>query len=87
MTLTLKQLEDMAARINAALSARNYKPTEAYAAVWVKKVKPEQVLQRIYLKGNKANGYLHFTDGKWESQGISFSNLYHLIADVIQECK
>ena len=79
-----QQLEEMAAKINSALTANGYKSGEAHASVWVKEVKPGTTLRRIYLNGKKANGYVHFVDEKWEAEGISFMSISRIVGELIK---
>ena len=73
-------MEEMAAMINSALAAHGYKRPEAHATIWANK---EGTVQRVYLNGKKANGYVHLVDGKWEAQGISYMTLLRIVEEVI----
>lgn len=77
-----EQLEAIASKINTALQAKGYKPTEARASIWMKEIKGVEV-GRVYLNGKKADGYVHQFAGKWQSADISFLALYRIVQDVL----
>ena len=78
------ELKQMAEKINEALKAKGYKPEEARANAWTKEIKPGQIVERIYLNGKKAAGYVHLADGAWKREGINFSLLHQIVGEAIQ---
>jgi len=77
------EINDMVAKINEALVAGGYRSDEAKAVAWKKEVKPGQTIERIYLKGKKANGYVHQVAGSWHAEDISFLALHGLVSNAI----
>lgn len=74
-------IQELATKMNEALAAKGYKREEASASVWMKDVKPGVKLERVYLNGKKANGFLTIVDGKIKEEKCSF----RMILDTIEE--
>lgn len=77
-------IAEMAQKIDAALVAAGYKPSEAFASIWHKETAPGVIVERIYLKGKKANGYVFLADGAWKVEGVSFMMLLRIIEAAIK---
>jgi hypothetical protein len=77
------KLEEIAEQINLALASKGYKSAEACAKVWRKEVEPGKRLERIYLSGKKANGYIPEQNGRLEITDCNFELLYRIVCEVI----
>jgi hypothetical protein len=77
------ELERIAEQINAALASKGYKSVEAQASVWRKEVESGKPIERIYLRGKKANGYLSEQNGRMEITDCNFLTLYWIVREVI----
>ena len=74
------EMKDMVTKINRALKAGGYKPEEATARYWGKANEEGQItIERIYLSGKKANGYISIDDGKPVLHDSKFLNITRIV--------
>lgn len=73
-----EELNRVTGLINRALVDVGYKRVEAYANAWQGE-RSGVLIQRIYLNGKKASGYVSMVDGVWSMEKVNFAMLQRAI--------
>lgn len=83
-------LKTLAAKINAVLAAKGYKPEEAHAQYWSKLSRRYgidtrlELIERIYMIGGKASGYIDPSEtGEPIIHGVQHQMLLYLLDEVV----
>jgi hypothetical protein len=79
-------LNNLAQKINGALRISGYRPEEATARYWSKEVKPGIVIERLYLGGKKANGFIEINPENDVPvlRESKFMQITHIVSDAIK---